>query len=578
MNNKEIESKQETLVKKTLDRNQEIGFLPLGGQDEKGKNLYALIVEDKIFLFDMGFKFPLKDMLGIDVIFPNISFLTKNKEKIKALFISKATNNFLGATSYFLRKINVPIYCSSVVKNILLNRFQIFKNVYADGEQKGERKHKIIALHNRESVTFGGVKIETFSTQTSFPGSFGYVVYTKLGVVVYTGEYIFSGNDENSAGTDINHLTKVVEKNNCLLLVSNTFEVNQKTFSSPFYKITSFIENAFRMAKGKIYFVCYEENWNYINEMFLLAHNNGFKVFLSNKNSNCFPLMKEVNFSFWSKFRSSLVYQLHPDLKKIVVVITGNNKNLLSNVTAFFKHNTQEVSVDDYVINATSPENGYELVHAQVIDQLSDVSDKFININNHQFLKQNVSLEDLLLMVKILKPKFFLPVSSLYKNFMIASDALKRNSFNEKNIIFLENGDFLLFSSDGSYGVKKKFAAAEEICVNGVVVDKRENIFKERQNLMLRGILIISLNLDRKNISKVIDENIKFYGIMTNDKQKFTETIKAEITTFLAVEKQNLPSTNKVESLKLNLKKKFHLFFSENYGKKPTIIVTIFLT
>lgn len=546
---------------------EKIRIFSLGGQDEKGKCMYVIEIKDNIFIFDAGFKFPSQEMLGIDIIFADIKHLIENKERIRALFISEATNNYLGSVSFLLRKINIPIYCSKECYIILNNKFRIFKN--------NSKKYEVNIISDGSTFVVNGIKISSFATQSSFPGSLGYAIHSKDGYIIYLSNYIFSGTNFNFPKTNISYLAKLVSSDDCLLLMSNVIGINKSAFVSPNHLITKTIKSFFQKSENKIYFICYEENFYYLHEMVLLTIEHNFKICFVNKNVSYLTIIKEFDKKLYNKLKLITLDEINEE--RVIIVITGNNKNLLSIVDNFLKFKNIHSQKDAFVINTTFPVNGYELIHAHIIDKLSKISNKFVSIDNFNLVKEYSSLEDFSLMLNLLKPKYFLPIQSLYKDFIKAKNFINLKQLPIKKTLIINNGDLLEWDGN-DFKIKLREVYTQDIFVDGVVVDDfKDNIFYERQQLMRSGVFILVLSVSKK-LRKIIDNvKVRMYGIaVKNDlifKKKVVNFVVKLTNMFF---KKQTDKKLEIQELKILLRKKLPTFFKIEYGKLPILLPVVF--
>jgi len=167
----------------------EIKFLALGGQDERGKNIFIVSVDDDLFVFDAGIKFPERSILGIDVVIPSFDYLKANSKRIKGIFLSNPSSNNAGSISYILRDIDVPVYCNELTTTILKYRNLKYRI------KNRENNFKIIK--DKEIIKFGKNSIEVFRATASFPESFCFALHTEDGTIVYAGDYIMDGNEQS---------------------------------------------------------------------------------------------------------------------------------------------------------------------------------------------------------------------------------------------------------------------------------------------------------------------------------------------------------------------------------------------
>lgn len=353
-----------------------INFFALGGLDERGKNLYCIEVEQEIFIFDAGTKNPERGILGIDVVIPNFDYLKDNRARIKGIFITKSSDECSEAITYILKELSLPVYGSSLTCNILKFHLQRFKV-----RGKEECFHVINA---KDVLNFGLCKIEIFSTTTNMPNSFGFVLNTPDGSIIYIGSYIFDAKADPNFSTDLQHLNKIVSQNKMLLFLSEASSASRRDYTAPNHKIKNYIEYAVKEAEGRIIFACFDQDLHKISELFDLVRENNISVGIYGQtlleSLKVLSDNKKLNFTGINlKALQEVVKE-----KKSLIIITGSGERLYSRLIKIASENDDilDIKESDTIILATPPNPGSELNHANVLDELARTVAKIIALSD----------------------------------------------------------------------------------------------------------------------------------------------------------------------------------------------------
>lgn len=540
-----------------------VKFAALGGLDERGKNLYLLEINNNIFIFDAGLKLPEREMLGIDVIIPSFSYLKANKQRIKAIFISKPSDDVFGSLPYLLKDLlrdknlnfKINIYGSSLTKFMIeqkLKRFRI----------NNTTNFTLNAIKKDEKIYFEDCKVfvESFDTLSSTPGSLGYAInivnnlWTPVQkqknqvladeTIIYTGDYIFDGKESNNFNFNISKIAKIRsnnKNNKIMLLISEATTASRKSFTAPNHKIQGSIESVIKEATGRVILACYDQDLFRITEILQAIQDSGNNRSIAIYGNTLQEVLKFAADNNISQERNNVrnfnvTFKENDLINKIkvislnqtkgtnsVVIVTGSGERLFTKMNKIASGNDDNLELleNDTIILATPPIPGNEVAHANVLDELARSDAKVISISEKQAWSLNASYEDIKLMVNILEPKYFLPVKGLYKDFNSARMAAIEAGVLHNNALIQDNGQILVFENGNlienyitkntnennqkSSNVKHVKTKINEIEVNDVFVDGigvgdiGAVVVEERRKLMSDGVLIIGLTIDKKS-------------------------------------------------------------------------------
>lgn len=611
-----------------------IKVVALGGLDERGKNLYIIEINNNIFIFDIGLKLPQREMLGIDVIIPDFTYLRENKNRIKAIFISKPSDDTFGALPYLVKelskekdsKIVIPIYCSDLTRFMIDQKLKLFRFINTN-----MLEFNVIDPSKRIYFDNVNVFVEAFKTTSSIPGSLGYAIHAcnqawnKLArekdlvvaddSIIYTGDYIFDGKENNDFTMYMNSIAKIREsnkENKILLMISESSYASRKSFTAPSHKIQNLLEGVIKEAKGRIIFGCYDQDLFRINEILqaiqetysertVAVHGNTLNEILRviydtniNKakdkvNIKCFDVTFNMNDPDKNKIRIISLDQVVNN-KNSVVIVTGSGERLFAKMNKIASGNDDKLVLveDDTIVLATPPIPGNEVAHAAVLDELARTDAKTISISEKQVWSVNASFEDIKLLTNMLEPKYFLAVKGLYKDFNAARQAAIEAGVLHNNALIQDNGEIITFENgkliDNSLHNQYRNKLSEkndnivvtgDVYVDGIGVgDIGAIVIDERARLMKDGVLITGLTINRKTkeIISLIDAQMRGVVYLTNN-ENMLKSIQTIIINVIEKYQKN-PSFNSNE-IKNKIRSELQDFIKKETGKMPMILPVI---
>lgn len=585
-----------------------IKVFALGGLDERGKNLYVVEVNEKIFVFDAGIRLPEREILGIDIIIPDYTYLKENKQRIKGIFISKPADDAFGALPYILKDFNkdksnhkVPIFASKLTDFMIRQKLERFRFI-------NQNEICIKTIEPNEKINFDNINVETFKTTTSIPGSLGFVLTINnpeekkplTERIVYTGDYIFDGECRNDFATDIPHLASVA-KNEVLLLISEASCAIRKNFTAPNHKIQRIIEPILKEAPGRIIVACYDQDLYRVSEVLDAIQETDAKRKVAVYGVTLYDILLKVNdLNAFNINKSQLINLAQTvGIKDTVIIVTGTGERL------FLKMNKIAVGNDDYlklepqdtVILATPPIPGNELAHASLLDELARTDVKVISISEKQVWSLNASYEDIKLMVNIIQPKYFLPVKGLYKDFVAAQQAAISAGVLDNNALIHDNGEVITFEngklidnfvkptfnrpsliSDKNFHTIKStpnLIKTGDVYVDGIGVgDIGAIVINERKQLQRDGVLITGVTINRKTkeIISLIDAQMRGVIYLTNNEGMLKNLQKIIIN---VIEKYKVSNAFSINEVKNKMRNDLQDYIKKETGKLPMILTVI---
>lgn len=478
---------------------QKIKIMILGGARENGKNMYAVQVEDEIFIMDAGLKYPDSSLLGIDVVIPDLQFFQDYADKIAGIFLTHGHADSIGALPYILRDHDIPVFGSKLT--IELAKIAV---------QRENRRRKNDLFHVIDADTeieFKNANVSFFKTTHSIPDSLGIDISTKEGEIVYTGDFKFDPSAKKGYRTDFVRLSEIAQKGVLALLGDSTnaeanFPNDRQT------SIEKYIYNIFENYDGRIIAAAKASNIVRVQEIFQAAAATGRHVFLTGRDAGKI-VYTAMKLGYLNVPKGLLVHS--KDLKKIpdnelVILETGRMGEPLKSLQkmATNRHRMIKIKKGDLVFIATTPSHSVETMVAQTSDMIYRAGGTVKELGRDKHTSGHATGRDLQMLIDTLKPKFLIPVIGEYRLLEIHKDLAIEAGMNKKDIFLPHNGDAYALEKGRFY--RTDAVPGEDIMIDGSGVGDVGNIvLRDREVLSDDGVFIAAVTIDRKK-KKIISE------------------------------------------------------------------------
>ena len=478
---------------------QKIKIMILGGARENGKNMYAVQVEDEIFIMDAGLKYPDSSLLGIDVVIPDLQFFQDYADKIAGIFLTHGHADSIGALPYILRDHDIPVFGSKLT--IELAKIAV---------QRENRRRKNDLFHVIDADTeieFKNANVSFFKTTHSIPDSLGIDISTKEGEIVYTGDIKFDPSAKKGYRTDFVRLSEIAQKG-VLALLSDSTNAEANFPNDRQTSIEKYIYNIFENYDGRIIAAAKASNIVRVQEIFQAAAATGRHVFLTGRDAGKI-VYTAMKLGYLNVPKGLLVHS--KDLKKIpdnelVILETGRMGEPLKSLQkmATNRHRMIKIKKGDLVFIATTPSHSVETMVAQTSDMIYRAGGTVKELGRDKHTSGHATGRDLQMLIDTLKPKFLIPVIGEYRLLEIHKDLAIEAGMNKKDIFLPHNGDAYALEKGRFY--RTDAVPGEDIMIDGSGVGDVGNIvLRDREVLSDDGVFIAAVTIDRKK-KKIISE------------------------------------------------------------------------
>ena len=544
-----------------------IKIFALGGLNENGKNMYVVNVDEDIFVFDAGLKYDNDINLGIDYIIPNFDYLEKNKKNIKGIFLTHGHDGNMGAVPDIIEKIpSIPIYGTKLTLDI----------VKQDTAKGVAEKANFIEIKPHNKIDFGKNSIFPISVTHSIPSAVCYVLYTPDGAIVYTGDFIFDSTMIGDYKTDIGKLA-YVGKQGVLCLMCESFYADKPGHTSPNNRVSEFIRDVLNKSKDRIIATVFPAHFYRIQEIFNEATKAHRKIVIMGK-----PLQELINYALnegYLQINKDMIGTLADlDNKNSIVLISDEKEKPFANLERIIKGFDKYISIKDTdTIFITEPSYpGIEKRLAVIMDEIAMLGADATCLSSKKHLLHHASREDLMLMINLMNPKYYMPVKGEYRNQYANAEIAEDLGIPKENIILKLNGDVLeLVNGENTNSLEH--IETDEILIDGNNSGDVGNlVLKDREMLSENGIVIISCTLD-KNTKKILGgpEILTRGFIYVKESQDLLEETKRISREVIETSLDETAKRVDYAKIKNDVRDVLGKFFYKETESKPMIITVI---
>jgi len=547
-----------------------LSIFALGGVNEIGKNMYVIQYENDLFIIDCGSKFPNEDLLGIDLIVPDITYLQENKNKIRALIVTHGHEDHIGGIPYFLKELNVPIYATRFTLGLIELKLK---------EHGLLRDSKLIQIDEDSHFNFGQTGVSFFRTSHSIPDCLGIVFHTPEGVVVHTGDFKFDLTPVNNQYTDI-HKMADIGKQGVLVLLSESTNAERPGSSPSEQLVGGHIEEAFRKAERKVIISTFASNVNRLQQVVDAAQKTNRKLALLGRTMvNVVSVAMERGYlqvPDGMLIEAQQVNEMAPE--KVAILCTGSQGEPMAALSRLSSSNYRDVDIlpQDTVIIAAGPIPGNERSVSRIVDNLYQLGANVIygsgsvtgmHVSGHAYQ------EELKLMLTLMKPKYFIPIHGEFR--MLHHHRLLAESVGveQGNTFIINNGDVIDINNQVARQTRK--IPSGNIYVDGVGVGDVGNIvLRDRKQLSEDGMLVIVVTLSKME-RKIISgpDTISRGFVYARD----SEELLREVNRLVKTTVNDLQEANRYQwnVMKQSIKKSVGQYVYSQTKKKPMILPII---
>ena len=560
-------SLKENKVKKLIPK---IRITPLGGVDEVAKNMYMIEIADEIFVLDAGLMFPETEMIGIDAVIPDISYLVRNKQKVKGIFLSNGHVSSMGAVPYIIDKLKCPVYGSKLTIDLLKNHLKHLGI---------KRRIKFYYVKENNKYDFNNASITFFKTTYSMPDSLGICIETSQGNIVYTGEFKFDQSVSKEYKSDIVKISTLGKKG-VLALLSDSSNANMKGYNVPENEAAEQIDNAFYQANKRIIVTCYASNFLTISHIVRAALGQNRKLLLLGEAiEDSINTARNMNYLAIEDENLITVDELgnYPQ-NEICILSSGDQGEPIEAMKNIAEKNIKGIQIEsgDTIMIAATPSPNMEVMLFQTLNLLVKLGAHVVTASKRLHAASHATREELKMMLNMLMPKFFVPVQGEFRNLRKHAEIAAETGVAANNIHILAKGTTLEISGNKAKVIPNNVTVGNILVDGRGIGDVEDSVLKDRKLLSNDGIFVASYAISRKEKILVGRPCIQTKGFVYV--KKSMELIKeAEEKIIEYIENNPIKSIRECAAIKAEVRSMLSSLLYDNTKRKPIIIVNFTL-
>ena len=488
----------------------QVKIMILSGVREQGKDMFAVQVNDEIFVLDAGLKYPDSTLFGIDLVIPDLDFFEQYGDQVVGIFLTHGHADSIGALPYILRKYDIPVFGSRLTIELA--------KITVKRENKRCKNSLFHVIDAETEIDFKNANISFFPTTHSIPDSLGIDVHTPAGEVVYTGDFKFDPSAAPKYRTDLDRLAEIGQKK-VLALLSDSSNAEASLPNVAEQEIGDYVTNVFRNAQGRVIVAAKASNLIRIQEVLNAAYKTGRHVLLTGRD-----LAKIVRTAMnlgYLNVPKGLLMRVR-DLKetpdeKTVILETGQMGEPLNSLQKMAKkrHSMITIHKGDLVFIATTPSHAVETIVAQTSDMVYRAGGTVIQLGKAKHTSGHATGRDLQLLIDIIKPQFLIPVIGEYRLLEIHKDLAIRAGLKKEDIFITKNGDCLSYDSNQKRLYLTDPVPGEDTMIDGSGIGDVGNIvLRDREVLSDDGIFIAVVTIDRRKKKIIAQPQVTSRGFV----------------------------------------------------------------
>ena len=549
-------------------KKEKLKIIPLGGLLEIGKNMTVFEYGKDMIIVDCGLAFPEDDLLGIDLVIQDMTYLEKNQDRIKGLVITHGHEDHIGAIPYFLKKMNVPIYATQFTVGLINFKLE---------EHKLQNSTKMHVVNQGETIDFGSMKVEFIRSSHSIPDSVALAIHTPVGTIVHTGDFKIDFTPIDGQIMDFGRLAELGNQG-VLALMSDSTNSERKGFTMSESSVGEVFDRHFLNCSKRIVVATFASNVHRIQQIVNSAVKYGRKVAVCGRSMiNIITIACELGYMNVPEgtFIDIDMIKNYTD-DQLVIITTGSQGETMSALTrmAAGEHKKVEITPNDLIIISATPIPGNEKSLSKVIDDLMQIgADVVYSSLQEVHVSGHGCQEEQKLMLAMVRPKYFIPVHGEYRQLIAHSNTAKKMGIPSENIFIMSNGRILEIGEDTAELTGT--VPSGRVFVDGLGIgDVGSIVLRDRQHLSQDGLIVVVIAMDSNTGEIVSGPDVISRGfVYVKESENLMEDVKRVLR-----EELLLCAQNKVKdwsTIKTQLKDSLRDYIFAKTKRNPMILPII---
>lgn len=550
-----------------MTNEKKLRVIPIGGLHEVGKNCTLVEYGNDMIMIDCGLTFPDEEMLGVDIVIPDFTYVEENKHKLRGIFVTHGHEDHVGAIPYFLKNVDTNVYCSKLTKGLLENKFK----------EHGLNPNKIKMVNVNNTVKAGSLSAEFIRVSHSIPDACAIAVKSPLGTIIFTGDFKMDFTPIDNDPTDIQRLAELGKKGVLALFADSTnveregFSLSEKVVGETFVKI-------FGQAKSRIIVATFASNLHRVQQIITAAEKYNRKVALSGRSMlNNVRIANELGYL---KVKKNTIIDMkaikkYPD-DELVILSTGTQGEPLSALTRMANKEHRQITLNetDMVILSSSAIPGNEMAINTTINNLTKIGCKIIYSSLAKVhASGHACQEEIKLMYQLITPKYLIPAHGEIRQLQKHSEIAQDMGQPKENIFICENGDVVEFTKK-SAGIKGKVQAGNVLVDGSGIGDVGNIVLKDRKHLSEDGLMVVSITFDKHTQELLAGPEIVSRGfVYVKENQDIIENSKDIVLRSISkCKKQDIKALSQI---KYQIREDLKSYIYNELGRDPMILPVI---
>jgi ribonuclease J len=544
-----------------------VQIIPLGGLGEIGKNMTVFRYGDDIILIDAGLMFPEDDMLGIDLVIPDITYLIDNKDKVKAIFLTHGHEDHIGALPYVMKQLEVPVYGTALTLGILQGRLR----------ENGVSDENLVTIKPGDKIGAGAFNLEFIRVNHSIPDAVSIVIKTPIGTIIHTGDFKFDQTPVDGQVTQFNKFAEFGDAGVLALLADST-NAERPGFTQSEKMVGQTFDDEFRYARNRIIVATFSSNVHRIQQVVDSAVKYKRKVAVIGRSMiNVVNIAMELGYlNIPEGVLIDIDETNNYTADQIVIITTGSQGEPMSALTRMAMNDHKKVGImpGDTVIISATPIPGNEKLVSRTINHLYKLGAEVIyEKSNGVHVSGHASQEEIKLMHNLVRPKYFIPVHGEYRHLFKHANIAKDLGMPKENIVIAENGSVIELSKEG-INVAGKIQSGK-VLVDGLGVGDVGNIvLRDRRLLSQDGIMIVVVTIDHETYQVVSGPDIVSRGfVYVREAEDLMEEAREKVLS--ALDRCETNGVTEWSMIKSAIRDSLGRFLYERTRRRPMILPII---
>ncbi len=546
-----------------------VKIIPLGGLGEVGKNITAFEYEDEIVIIDCGLAFPDEELYGIDLVIPDVTYLLKNKDKVKGFFITHGHEDHIGALPYVLKQINAPIYATKLTMGLIESKLTEH-NILSDCTLNIVKAGDLVEAGSSFTMEF-------IRTNHSIADSCSIALHTPVGIIVHTGDFKVDFTPIDGEVIDLQRYAQLGKKGVVLLMAESTNAL-QQGYTMSEKTVGETLEGLFTKATGRVIVATFASNIHRVQQIANASVKNGRKIAFSGRSmEKISEVARTLGYLF---IPDEMIIDLN-DIKKysnerITIITTGSQGEPMAALTRISSgtHRSIQIEKGDTIIISATPIPGNQKAVSNVINDLTEKGANVIyNAIKDIHVSGHACEQELRLIHALLKPKFFMPIHGEYKHLIGHAKIAENMGMDKSDIFILETGEILELARTKAQMIGK--VPSGRILIDGIGVGDVGNVvLRDRKNLAEDGIITVVIAIDRVNKIIISGPDIITRGfVYVRDSEQLIRDIRGIVTK--SVERCLNNNVTQWSEIRNTIRREIDSFVYTKMKRKPMILPVI---